>query len=94
MTKLWAIASTAVSEANSLIEQMHKTSSKLPSEGNKNVSGYLPGVDHVTRLIEEVGNHRVRIGQLMEAQQLAAEEVKRVHSCEKDAQQVCEGVRV
>ncbi len=88
MTKLWAVAGTAVSEANSLIEQMRKTSSKLPSEGSKNVGGYLAGIDHVTRLIEEVENHRVRVGQLMEAQQLAIEEVKRVQSCERDTQQV------
>lgn len=98
MTKLRAIASAAIGEANSLIEQMRKTSSKLPSEGSKSVGGYLVGVDHVTRLIEEVENHRVRVGQLMEAQQLAAEEIKRVHSCERDALQVsgrvCEGVGV
>ncbi len=89
MTQLWQVADSAISEASSLIERMKSTSSKLPSEGSKGAGpGYGPGVDHVSRLIEEIQNHRHRVGQLAEARRLQGEELRRLHSCEKDTSQV------
>ncbi len=89
MTQLWQVADDAISEAASLIERMKSTSSKLPSEGSKGAGpGYVPGVDHVSRLIEEIQNHRHRVGQLAEARRLQGEELRRLHSCERDTSQV------
>ena len=89
LTQLWQVADSAISEANCLLELMTKTSQKLPSDGSKGAGpGYAPGMDHVTRLVEEIENHRRRVGQLAEARKLQAEELKRLYSCERDTKQV------
>ena len=89
MTQLWQVADSAISEANCLLDLMTRTSQKLPSDGSKGAGpGYAPGIAHVTRLIEEVENHRRRVGQLAEARKLQAEELKRLYSCERDTKQV------
>lgn len=52
------------------------------------VPDYSAGMSHVKRLIEEVENHRRRLGQLAEAKKVQAEQLKQIDSCEKDAKQV------
>ena len=90
LAQLWQVADTVLAEATSLIELMKGATRKLsiPESGKRAGNGYTPGMDHVSQLIEDVENHRKRLGQLAEARKLQTEELKRLHSCEKDAKQV------
>ena len=90
LAQLWQVADTVLSEATSLIELMKGATRKMsvPESGKRAGNGYAPGLDHVSQLMEDVENHRKRLGQLAEARKLQTEELKRLHSCEKDAEQV------
>ena len=76
-------------ETSNLIELMKGTTQHATESGRGRLD-YSAGINHVKQLVEEVENHRTRVGQLAEAQKLHSEQFKQLHSCEKDARQVSE----
>ena len=95
--QLRQIGDVVLEEAASLTELM-VVASRHSSEGggaagaDEGRGGSLPdygtGISHVRRVMEEVENHRRRLGQLAEARKVQAEQLKQIDSCEKDAKQV------
>lgn len=96
VSQLRQIGDVVIEEAGALMELMvaasHRSSEGGGGEGESG-RGTLPpdyssGMSHVRRLMEEVENHRRRLGQLAEARKVQAEQLKQIDSCEKDAKQV------
>ena len=97
--QLRQIGDVVLDEAGTLMELMISATRRRSSEGGGAGDGgsggrrsspdYTTGMNHVRRLMEEVENHRRRLGQLAEARKVQAEQLKQIDSCEKDAKQVC-----
>ena len=97
--QLQQIGDVVVEEARSLLELLIRTMRAggmgVASEngggggrGSIHAPDYSQGLAHVKRLMEEVENHRRRLGQLAEARKVQAEQLKQIDACEKDAKQV------
>ena len=100
--QLRQIGNVVIEEADSLMELMmaamrrpDPSASGGEGGGEGGVGGrgatpdYSTGMSHVKRVMEEVENHRRRLGQLAEARKVQGEQLKQIDSCEKDAKQVC-----
>ena len=90
--QLQQIGGVVLEEAESLMELM-LVAMRQPDVGGDeggrgNTPDYTTGIGHVKRLIEEVENHRRRLGQLAEVRKVQGEQLKQIDSCEKDAVQV------
>ena len=98
--QLKQIGDVVLEEAGSLMELMITAARRTSDAGEEGQSGrssipdYTSGMNHVKRLTEEVENHRRRLGQLAEAKKVQVEQLKQIDSCEKDAKQVRDHVRV
>lgn len=92
--QLRQIGDVVLEEAGSLMELMITAARRTSDAGEEGQGGrggipdYTTGMNHVKRLIEEVENHRRRLGQLAEAKKVQVEQLKQIDSCEKDAKQV------
>ncbi len=99
--QLRQIGDVVIEEASSLMELMITAMrrSEPPGGGGGGEEGggtggrvgvpdYSTGMSHIKRVMEEVENHRRRLGQLAEAKKVQGEQIKQIDSCEKDAKQV------
>ncbi len=96
--QLQQIGDVIVDEARLLLELLIQT---MRPNGNTDEMGsggrggvfqvpdYSMGIAHAKRVMEEVENHRRRLGQLAEARKVQSEQMKQIDACEKDARQVC-----
>lgn len=90
--QLQQIGDVVVEEAVSLLELMiGAMRTGVAAEevaGRSQNPDYSLGIGHMKRLMEDVENHRRRLGQLAEARKVQAEQLKQIDTCEKDARQV------